>query len=138
MLVLSSSTEETINNSIRHRGEKLSLSRLASTRPSKGSSGERLRRRRDEDGCLLEVAAEQRARLGVVGTRLLRLERRDFLIRAPGGQIDLTPKRLQVWGACPLSAIEAAFAEARRRFTEGEAMRNEARAALSLDQQGAA
>ena len=58
--------------------------------------------------------------------------------RAPGGQIDLTPKRLQVWGACPLSAIEAAFAEARRRFTEAEAMRNEARAALSLDQQGAA
>lgn len=58
--------------------------------------------------------------------------------RSPGGQIDLTPQRLQVWGACPLSAIEAAFAETRRRFTEAEAMRAEANAALFSQDKGAA
>lgn len=58
--------------------------------------------------------------------------------RSPGGQIDLMPPRLQVWGACPLSAIEAAFAETRRRFTEAEARRAAANAALFAEDQGAA
>lgn len=58
--------------------------------------------------------------------------------RSPGGQIDLQPKRLQVWGACPLSAIEAAFTETRRRFTEAETKRAEANAALFAEDQGAA
>lgn len=58
--------------------------------------------------------------------------------RSPGGQIDLMPPRLQVWGACPLSAIEAAFAETRRRFTEAEAKRAAANAALFHEDQGAA
>ena len=43
----------------------------------------RLRRRCDEDDRLLEVSPEQRARLGVVGARLLGLERRDLLVGGP-------------------------------------------------------
>lgn len=58
--------------------------------------------------------------------------------RSPGGQIRLAPEAVLEYGADPLAAIEAGFAEVRRRFIESEARRDEARAALNINTQGAA
>jgi len=58
--------------------------------------------------------------------------------RSPGGQIDLQPPVLRVYGGCQLTAIEAAFGEVRRRFEQAEAQRAEARKLLSGAAEGAA